>query len=121
MTYKKVSENDHVSVYAARAGRFSEGGLPVHIVMHSSRSYGDEAKFAMACVERWGMVAGMPDGEDSSGRAKLRLATPDELVNRACDLAARLSDEFSQRGWIGAVPSIEDLHEALKDVEDRND
>ena len=42
-----------------------------------------EAILAMSLIERWGMVAGQPDGEDSAGRSKLRLSTPEELVDRA--------------------------------------
>ena len=43
--------------------------------------------FAAAFIERWGMVAAMPDGEDAAGRSKLRLMSPQELVDRAYETA----------------------------------
>ena len=46
-----------------------------------------EANFAAMMIERWGMVAATPDGEDSAGRQRLRLPTPEELVERAFECA----------------------------------
>lgn len=63
------------------------------------------AAVALALVERWGMVAGAPDGEDSAGRARGRLQTPIELVTRACETAAALYDELERRGWLMDVPA----------------
>jgi len=67
-----------------------------------------EAKLAASMVERWGMIAAIPDGEDSAGRAKLRLATPAELAARACDTAEMLMKRFHMNGWIHVTPSIQD-------------
>lgn len=53
------------------------------LFVHNTELPEEEAKLAFALIERWGMVAGLPDGEDSAGRSKLRLSTPDELVERA--------------------------------------
>lgn len=68
----------------------------------------NEARFAMAFIERWGMVAAMPDGEDSSGRAKVRLATPDELVDRAFK-TARIA--FVRARIDGLMVQLPDLNE----------
>lgn len=56
------------------------------------------ATLAKELLERWGMVAGMPDGEDSAGRAKVRLATPDELVGRALTVAELFYAQAAARG-----------------------
>ena len=50
------------------------------------------------------MVAGESDGEDSSGRQKLRLMTPEEVATRACDIAEAMWTKFEARGWILDVP-----------------
>ena len=57
-----------------------------------------KARMAKEMVERWGCVAGMPDGEDSSGRQRWRLRTPEELAQHACDAADR------ERGWLLDLP-----------------
>jgi hypothetical protein len=46
-----------------------------------------EADFAESLIARWGMVAAIPDGEDSQGRSRLRLQTPQELIDRAFEVA----------------------------------
>ena len=56
-------------------------------------------------IERWGLVASVPDGEDSAGRQKLRLPTPDELVTRAADIAAATWAECEKRGWLIELPA----------------
>jgi len=67
-----------------------------------------EARVAIEFVTKWGMVAGMPDGEDSSGRAKLRLSTPEEVVERACVISELLFAEIRKRkDWVVDIPSIE--------------
>lgn len=58
------------------------------------------AATAAEMVNRWGMVAAEPAGEDSAGRAKLRLATPAELVDRAVRVAELLFDELVKRGHV---------------------
>jgi len=64
---------------------------------------GREALFAATFVERWGMTAGVPDGEDSAGRQTVRLATPEELVARAIKTTELLFGEFKTRGWLHDV------------------
>jgi len=58
------------------------------IIVHQTELLEDEAKLAMTMIEKWGMVMAIPDGEDSAGRQKLRIATPAELVKRAFETAA---------------------------------
>lgn len=73
------------------------------------------ADLAAAFIERWGMVAGRPDGEDSSGRAKLALLTPEEVIDRACKTAELADAEFRKRKWILTIPKTEDLPKPKKD------
>jgi hypothetical protein len=61
-------------------------------------------RMAALLIERWGIVACELDGEDSSGRAKLRRMTVSELVTTACDTADAAWNEFESRGWLLAVP-----------------
>lgn len=74
------------------------------------------AKMAVEMVNRWGLVAAIPDGEDSAGRQKLRLQTPEELATHACSAAAALWANFEKRGWLIAVPEPRKVEE--KETED---
>lgn len=72
-----------------------------------------EARLAMELIARWGLVAAAPDGEDSSGRSKARLQTPEELVTGACETAERAFIAFRTRGWMLDVPSLSEAREEL--------
>lgn len=58
------------------------------------------AQIAFALIERWGMIAAMPDGEDSAGRQKFRLQTPEELVARAFTVATDAVGYATRRGFV---------------------
>jgi hypothetical protein len=73
--------------------------------IHKLRAPCTEASLAINLIERWGLVAAKPDGEDSAGRAKLELLTPEELVNRACDTADLVLKECEARGWMLPIPA----------------
>ena len=62
------------------------------------------AELATILVEKWGMVAAIPDGEDSAGRSKLRLLTPEKVVNRATETADLLWSALEDKGWLFDVP-----------------
>lgn len=66
------------------------------------------AQMATVMAEKWGMVAAMPDGEDTAGRAKLAPASPAQVVERACTTAELLCAEFERRGWLIDLPSPEE-------------
>ena len=72
------------------------------------------ARLATLLIERWGIVAGDVDGEDSAGRSKLRLLTTDELVTRACDTAGAAIMEFQKRGWVVELPPYAELVEQTR-------
>lgn len=65
-----------------------------------------KARLSATLIEKWGMVAGIPDGEDSAGRSKLRLLTPQEVVDRATETADIVVDAFRTLGWVAASPSL---------------
>lgn len=73
-------------------------------IVHKTHEPYTVARIAMSMAERWGMVAAMPDGEDSAGRQKLRVLTPEELANKACATAAALWKEFGERDWFYENP-----------------
>lgn len=62
------------------------------------------AALAQELLARWGMVSAVEDGEDSAGRAKVRLQGPQEMVMRACATAELAYQEFKKRGWVLDLP-----------------
>lgn len=78
-----------------------------------------EARLACSMIERWGMAAAVEDGEDAAGRAKLRIMTPQELVERACEVAALSIEQFRARGWVQLAPSFADLEAYEKAEKDK--
>jgi hypothetical protein len=95
-----------------------DSDLPyVHI--YDRINFGKKAILAANFVEHWGMVAGEPNGEDSSGRAKLKLSAPEDVVNRACEMVDLLYKEAEKRGWLIESPTIEELKAERKKHEDQ--
>jgi hypothetical protein len=86
------------------------------------RKYFPDDRIALASqiLEKWAMVAAEPDGEDSAGRSKLRVLTPFELTERACDIADHAFTQFERRGWLVALPSIDEQEEAGRYNAERN-
>lgn len=64
-----------------------------------------KAEIALELIAKWGMVAGIDSGEDSTGRSKHRLQSPEELVERACQTAELAFASLEQRGWLLKVPA----------------
>ncbi len=63
-----------------------------------------QARIAIDLVSKWGIVAARVDGEDSTGRQKLRNIDAEELARVACDAAAALWMQLRQRGWMLDIP-----------------
>jgi hypothetical protein len=63
-------------------------------------TYHPTAKIAIEMAQRWGMVAAIPDGEDTAGRQKLRLMTPAELAQRAVATTLALVIELTAKGMM---------------------
>lgn len=64
-----------------------------------------QAELAVQLMEKFGMIAGTADGEDSTGRVKARLLTEQEVVDRACNCAQLAYDAFYAKGWILTIPA----------------
>lgn len=84
------------------------------ILAHDSHQVNMVGRMAHVLIEKWGMVAGIPDGEDSAGRSALRLMTPDEIVGRSFETAELFEAAAFARGHMLEVPSpfVEDEEES---------
>ena len=80
-----------------------------------------EAQFAMALLERWGMVLGTENAEDSAGRAKVGPMPVEETVERACSVAGKAFEAFRERGWMLDVPSMSEMEDKLQEMENSNE
>lgn len=100
-----MSEIDKKIMHGMEPNEYG-GGIKGHAVpvIHNSSLLVSAAEIAREMAARWGCVAAEPDGEDSAGRSRMRLATPDEVAARACNTAAALWAEFEARGWIVSIP-----------------
>jgi hypothetical protein len=63
-----------------------------------------EATFAMQLANDLAIATAVPDGEDSAGRQKIRMMTPDEVTERACQIAAKMFAQFDKCGWLMDLP-----------------
>jgi hypothetical protein len=97
-----------------------DGYRTVHVMTHASHLPDDVGRFAMALIERWGLVAAMPDGEDSSGRAKLALLPVEEMIERAVGTAETAYRVLAERGHLIEVPEYEKLREMAREERGKN-
>lgn len=95
-----IAQNRWLDVH--RAVQYGEA----KVVYHARIVQDPVAELAYRLCERWGTIAGLPDGEDSSGRQKIALMPVDELVKRSCDTAQALFAEFDKRGLLLAIPPL---------------
>ena len=105
----------------AEAVYYREYGRPFGLKIHEREWPSQKARFAMAMIERWGMVSGMMDGEDSAGRAKVRLASVDEVVERAVEASEKAFEAFRSKGWIEDLASVDEIGDILKEQEDKRE
>lgn len=78
----------------------------VETIVNESHVAEFEARLATQLIERWGIVAAVPDGEDSSGRQTIRLMTPEETVQRAVETAELAVKTFHDKGWMHKMPTF---------------
>lgn len=64
----------------------------------------EKAKTALDLMRHLAIVAGEVNGEDTAGRQKLRLMTPEEVVDRAISIADIAWNKFREKDWILDVP-----------------
>jgi hypothetical protein len=77
------------------------------ITIHDTEVAQPQALIAERLMSHLAIVAAMPDGEDSSGRQKLRMMTPAEVVTRANDIADLAWKQWRQRNWLLDIPDLE--------------
>ena len=87
------------------------------LMLHENEHLELKAKVALSMLEKWGMVAAEPDGEDSAGRAKLKLPSADDLAKRACDVTDEAFTEFEKRGWVLKLPTMSEMKEKYAEKE----
>lgn len=92
-------------------------GLTIHSLLMPDQV----AQTALSMMERWGTVAAVPDGEDSSGRTKLRLQTPEELSSYAFAASEAFWKKAHELGHVFALPSHEKRTQLLEDERKKDD
>jgi hypothetical protein len=75
------------------------------IKLHFSVCFNPQADIALKLMQHLAIVATVPDGEDSSGRQRLRMMNPIEIAERACAIAFYACEEFERRGWLTPMPA----------------
>lgn len=78
------------------------------MMIHERDQVDMTGRLAIRLVEHFGVVAGKPGPEDSKGRSTLDLLSPDEVVDRAYDIAKSLVARLQYGGHIQQVPSMVD-------------
>lgn len=71
------------------------------------------AQFAMELIRAHANVAGIQDGEDSCGRAKLSLQTPEDLVERSFKIAELAYGAARARGHMVPLPDLNEINAEL--------
>lgn len=79
------------------------------IIERSKFVHNERARIAIEMVTKWGTVAAQDAGEDSSGRAKMELMPPHQLVARAMTTADLLMNAIEASGWMIKVPHPDEL------------
>lgn len=75
------------------------------IIVHTLETLNEEARFACELMRHLSIVAGCPDGTDCYGKQKFRLMTPEEVVQRATEIASISFAEFRKRGLAVDLPA----------------
>ena len=73
-------------------------------ILYKKTAACQRAQFAMELVAR-SITVGSDAGEDSAGRAKARPTPPEEMAERACEIADAAFNEFEKRGWLLELPA----------------
>lgn len=80
------------------------------ITMYETEVPTEEARFAFALLERWGMVAAREAGEDSAGRQQMALTPVNEVVDRAFALAQRAFTVARDNGLMVDIPDLNEIN-----------
>lgn len=86
------------------------------VSMYVTEAPNNEAAFAFQLLSHFGLVAGKPDGEDSSGRQRATMLPVTETVARCFDLAQEAYRVARERGLMVTLPDLNEIN-AEKDEE----
>lgn len=92
---------------------YSRIGEP-KLIQHERETLNLQARIALSLVERWGLVSAVPNAIHENGRQSIRLMSPGEIAERACETAERLIDAFYAKDWIALSPSWAEMVEEAK-------
>jgi hypothetical protein len=105
---------ENMKMIQIRVGRELDNFKAPKFEFHDTEVFQTPAKFALTLIEKWGMVAAKPDGEDTTGRAKLSLLKPEEVVERAIETTLLVMEAIKKQGWITVCPTYEEAEKIIK-------
>lgn len=94
-------------------------GGGTEVVMTKLETFSPLGELAVHFIDKWGVVAGIEDGEDAAGRAKLRLLKPDEVVRRGIDMAKEVYAQLTAEGWMVELPEPKESQRKRRTPEER--
>ena len=74
------------------------------IIICNSIALFPQARLAQDLMHNLAIAAAVPDGEDSTGKQKMRQMTEMEVVYRATKISQIAFADFKLRGWILDLP-----------------
>lgn len=89
-----------------------------YVMAHNTEILTPQADFARDLIARWGMVSALDDGEDSSGRHKLKLMPPHEVVSRAIETSDLMYKAFADNNMLIQVPTLDEMQKIADKAED---
>ncbi|PWU21842.1 MAG: hypothetical protein C5B50_00735 [Verrucomicrobia bacterium] len=87
------------------------------VVFHHREALSIEGEVLIRFVEHYGMITATSNGEDSTGRQRLMLLPPDQVVDRAREMTRLAFDAIRAEGWSYEIPSFEDLTKEKEESE----
>ena len=76
-----------------------------------------EGGYALNLLERWSMVSGKDTHTDDNGHQHYRLLEPEEVVQRAFNIAEIAFKELRARDLLIELPSVEEAEQMIKERE----
>jgi hypothetical protein len=80
------------------------------VQMYRTEVPNEEAEYAMQLLEKFALIAGAPDGEDSAGRQRGKLVAVDATVARAFDIAREAYRVARERCLMVQLPDLSEIN-----------
>lgn len=103
--------------YKVQKNQWSAEQSP-HIKFHNTEVLTPQAEFVRELITRWGMVQAIDDGEDSSGRHKLKLMPPADVVNRAIEVSNIMYKALAESNLLIQLPSMAEMQKTADQLEE---